>query len=352
MKTFSVAASTLLLCALATAQGDTITMASGAVIDGCSVQSYTVQELKYTKGGKAESVSPDQVLKVELKKFKDVYRRSIANKDADLMLTEARNQFTKAKDELMAQVGYLECARLYSKGGNDGNAGGVIDELQKNIPNAGTIPDGFRLKFENYMGRGDAGGVNNAKLLAKKYSTEATTSAWPNGFAVEAEFFGALADAAGGGDAKAFQAKMRDIVSKSSGPYPHVAARANVQLAHSLRQTGGIEAAQDLYEQVLNGKAVDDSSRAGAYLGLGYLAMGRGDAANREPFHQALLSFLRVRVETKGAWESLQAEAMYNAMMSAEKWGGQDFRLIQARCRYVLLNNFGDSEWAARARGQ
>lgn len=353
MKSLAVL-STLLLCAAAAAQGDTVHLTSGTVVDGCTVQAYTVRELKYTKGGSVETVASDQVAKVELKKFADVYRRSIAGKDGDLMLTEARNQFSKSKDLLMAQFGYLECARLFFQAGNDGNGGAAIEELKKNIPDAGTLADGYRLKFENYLGSGDAAGVNNAKTLAQKYSTEATTNAWPNGFALEADFFAALAEGAvPGADPKAFQTKMRDIAAKSnSGAMPVLAARASVQLAHSLRLTNGDEAALDLYQQVLGGKVVDDNSRAGAWLGMGYLAMKKGDAANREPFHQAVLAFLRVRLETKGAWESLQAEALYNAMLAAEKWGGQDFRLIQGRCRNSLINNFGSSEWAARARGQ
>ncbi len=351
MKTLA-ALSTLLLCVVATAQGDTVTMTSGTVVEGCSVQSFNIRELKYTKGGSVEQVPADQVAKVEMKKFKDVYRRSLANKDADLMLTEARNQFSKSKDVLMAQLGYLECARLFYASGNDGGGGGVLEELHKSIPDAGVLPDGYRMKFENYLSQGDAAGIGNAKLLAQKYSTEATTSAWPTGFAVEADFFAALADGAAGGDAKAFQAKMRDIVAKAQGGMPILAARANVQLANSLRMTGGADQAAEIYQAILDGKTNDENARAGAWLGMGYVAMTKGDAANRDPFRDALMNFLRVRLETRNSWASLQAEALYNAILAAEKWGGQDFRLVQGRCRYLLNANFGQSEWAQRARGQ
>lgn len=351
MKTLA-ALSTLLLCAFATAQGDTVTLTSGTVVDGCNVQSFNIRELKYSKGGSVEQVSTDQVAKVELKKFKDVYRRSLAGKDADLMLTEARNQFSKSKDLLMAQMGYLECARLFYVGDNGASGGGVLEELQKNIPDAGVLAEGYRLKFENYLSQGDAAGIGNAKMLAQKYSTEATTSAWPNGFAVEADFFAAMAESAGGGDAKAFQTKMRDIVAKAGSSMPILAARANVQLANSLRATGGADQAAEIYQSILDGKVSDDNARAGAWLGLGYVAMAKGDAANREVFREALMNFLRVYLETKGAWGSLHAEALYNGMLAAEKWGGQDFRMVQGRCRGLLLANFGQSEWAQRARGQ
>ena len=351
MKTLA-ALSTLLLCVVAQAQGDTVTMTSGTVVDGCNVQSFNIRELKYSKGGSVEQVPTDQVAKIELKKFKDVYRRSLANKDADLMLTEARNQFSKSKDLLMAQIGYLECARLFYAQGNDGNGGGVLEELSKNIPDAGVLPDGYRMKFENYLSQGDAAGVGNAKLLAQKYSTEATANAWPNGFAVEADYFAAMAEGAGGGDAKAFQAKMRDIVAKAQSGMPILAARANVQLANSLRMTGAADQAAEIYQSILGGKVTDENALAGAHLGIGYLAMGKGDAANREIFRDALMSFLRVRLETRNCSSSPQAEALYNAVLAAEKWGGPDFRLVQGRCRYLLNANFAQTEWAQRARGQ
>ncbi|MGE3171571.1 MAG: hypothetical protein AB7O97_03030 [Planctomycetota bacterium] len=343
---------TLLVCALASAQGDTVTMANGTVVDGASVKSYTVRELKYTKGGKSETVAGDQVAGIDLERYRDVYKRSIANRDAALMLTESRNQLEKQKDELMAQVGYVECAKLFYSAGDASSGGQVLEELQQKLPDAGLIPETYRLKFDSYMGRGDASGYQNAGIVAKKYATEATTNAWPMGFMLEGEFFVAVADQAAGGDAQQFQTKMRDVASRAGSTYPNLAARANVQLGHSLRLNGNLDGARQLYQGVLDNKAASDETRAGAWLGLGHLAMARGDAANRDPYREALLAFLRVKVETRNSSESLQAEALYNGMLAAEKWGGEDFRLIQGRCRYLLLNNYANSEWAARARGQ
>ena len=161
----------------------------------------------------------------------------------------------------------------------------------------------------------------------------------------------ALAEGAGGGDAKAYQSKMREIAGRAAPVSAVLASRANVALGHSLCASKDIEGARKLYQDVL-GQSEDATARAGAYLGLGYLAMGSGDAANRDPYRDALLSFLRVRLETKSAPPSLQAEALYNAMLAAERWGGPDFRLVQGRCRYALVNNYPSSEWADRARGK
>lgn len=339
----------LLLAALASAQGDTVVLASGTVVEGASVQSFNIRELKYSKAGRSETVSTDAVASVDLAKFRDVYRRAIAARDADVMTDEARAQLKK--DALLAQFGYIEAAKLYFENDKDGTAGSVLDELKEKIPDAGLLPEVFRMKFDAYMGRGDAAGYQNAATLAQKYTNEAATGAWPTGFAIEADMFAALAAGAAGGDAKAFQNKMRDVAGRAAPVSPMLAARANVQLAHSLRATGDAEGAKKLYQQVLE-NATDDGSRAGAYLGLGLLAMSQGDAANRDPYREALLSFLRVRIETKGAGAGLQAEALYQAMLAAEKWGGQDWRTAAGRCRYLLTNNFPNSEWAARARGQ
>ncbi len=347
MKTYAAVLPTLLLVAVAAAQGDTVTLASGTVVEGVNVQAFTVRELKYSKGGSSETVSSDQVVSVVLGKFRDVYRRGLADRSGDMVIDEARNQLKK--DALMAQFGYVEAARLFFGDDKDGTAGTVLDELREKIADAGLVPEAFRMKFEAYMGRGDASGYQSASSLAKKYATEAVTNAWPAGFAIEADLFGVLAEGAAGGDAKDFQSKMRTIAGRAAAVSPILTGRANVQLAHSLRATGDAEGARKLYDDVLE-RSTDDNSRAGAYLGLGLLAMSKGDAANREPYREALLSFLRVRLETKGSWVSLQAEALYHAMLAAEKWGGQDFRLVAGRCRFLLLNNFPGSEWAGRAK--
>jgi hypothetical protein len=348
MKTASVAP-VLLLVAAAAAQDDTVVLTNGTVLDEVKVQSFEIRELKYTKGGKPDLVPSDRVLRVQLGKFKDVYRRGIAERDPDQMITVAREQLA-AKNTLMAQLGYIEAARMFYADGKEANGAGALDELQKSIPDAGVLPEYYRLKFENYMGRGDAGGFQNASLIAKRFQADATTNAWPQGFAVESQFYIALAENAQGGDAKSLQSKLREVLTTSQGAYPQINNRANVQLAHSLREGGDKAGARKIYEDIAGKDVVDDNSRAGAYLGLGLLEMEAGDAANRDPFYKALIYFLRVRLETKDAWGSLQAEALYNAMLAAEKWRGEEFLVVRTRCRSVLLNEFGESEWAKRAR--
>ena len=212
------------------------------------------------------------------------------------------------------------------------------------------LPEVFRQKFEYYIGAGDKGAAS-AKKVAENYRFAATGGAWPSGLAVEAEFFEALAKHVSGGSAKDFQTDLRSLLQRA-GSNPMVANRANVQLAHSLREAKDVEGARRIYEDVAGRDGVDASSRAGAYLGLGMLALDEATGGNKEAAREALLLFLRVRLQTKDAWPSLQAEALYNAILAADKWRGSEYQTIMARCRGVLLHEFGDSEWARKARGR
>ncbi|MGK0156802.1 MAG: hypothetical protein ACI9SE_003774, partial [Neolewinella sp.] len=94
-------------------------------------------------------------------------------------------------------------------------------------------------------------------------------------------------------------------------------------------------------------EGVDDSSRAGAYLGLGYLLAASDD---KEQAKQGLLMFLRVRLETRDAWPSLHAEALYSSIGAARKWGGPEYAYIIGRCRRVLLSDFPNSDWAQQLK--
>ncbi len=335
----------LLLALPLAAQEDTVFLANGTKLDGVKVTSFDVRELKYTKGGN-QSVPTDQVVKVELAKFKDVFRLGL--KDADLMLTKAREQVAE-KNPLLAQLGLLSAASQFFDSGKAAEAVSALDELQKTLPEAGVTADIYRMKFEYYMGQGQKG-AQSAAAVAKKYQAEANGGAWPAGLATEAEFFLAMAEQAAGGAPKDFQGKLRGVISKGQSNNQMVANRANVQLAHSLRENKDPEGARRIYDDLAKKESVDSSSRAGALLGLGHLTLDEGTGANKEAFRKALLLFLRVRLETRDAWPSLQAEAMYYAIVAADKWRGPDFQYIIARCRTVLYSDFGGTEWSDKLK--
>jgi hypothetical protein len=334
-----------LLAAPLAAQDDTVTLTNGTVVTGVKVTSFDVRNLKYTKGSASETVPTDQVAKVELRKFKDVYARGL--RDPDLMITVARERLAE-KDTLMAQFGFVGAADQWLDSGDQADAGkavGALDEMAKAIPEAGLLPDVYRLKFEFYVNQG-ARGASSAASVAKKFQSDAVAGAWPSGLALEAEFLTALAERR---DPREFQNKLRGIVNKA-GSNPAVQSRANVELAHSLRETKDVEGAQKIYEDVIGKDKVDESALAGAYLGLGKILLEKAAPSDKDAFKRALLLFLRVRVGTKHAWPSQQAEALYHATLAAEKWRGPEFGLVIARCKRILAEEFQSSEWAERAR--
>lgn len=324
------------------AQNDVVYLQDGSKLDTGKVASFDVRKLKY--GDK--EFPTDQVVKVELAQFRDTFR--IGLKDPGLLQTKAKEALKDGK-VLLGQLGLLQAASLYLDSNQAGEAMGALDELQKTVPEAGVMPDVYRMKFEYYMGLGQKG-VVSAVTVAKKYQSDVGGAAWAPGLAAEAEFFVAMAERAAGGAPKDFQQKLRSVIGKALGGNPMVANRANVQLANSLRENKDLEGARKIYDDLAKKDKVDASARAGALLGLGYLAMEEGSPNNKEPFRKALLLFLRVRLETRDAWPSLHAEALYQAIVAADKWRGNDFQYIMSRCRSVLLGEFGESEWAARAK--
>lgn len=339
-KILAAAFSALTLVAAATAQSDKLFLTNGTVVDDCKVTDYGVRTVRYKRGSSTESVETDKVIKVELAKFKTVYARGL--RDAGMMLTLAREQL-KAKESVMAQLGFINAANQFFDQGNAPDAVASLNEVSKAFPEGGAQPDVFRLKFEYYMGVGS----RDAVTVAKKYEQQAIGGAWPDGFAVEASFFQALSEKSSPED---FQRKLKTIASRARNANPTVAGRANIELAHSMRKSGSVDEAQRIYEGIVKKDSVDDSARAGAYLGLGLIAFegtGGKDAAK-----QALLLFLRVRLETTEAWPSLQAEALYYAAQAARKWQGPEYRYIVGRCRGLLFNEYPNSEWAKLAKSR
>lgn len=347
MKSSFLAASFVAFCACgAIAQDDRVVLTSGSKLEGVKVVSFDVRALRYSRAGNTETVSTDQVLQVDLGKFRDTYARGL--RDADMMVTIAREQVTD-KNLLMAQFGFTGAAAQFFDNDEASKAVAALDELQKSCPEAGVLPEVYRQKFEYYMGLGSKKAAD-AATVAKKYKADAVGGAWPNGLATEAEFFLVMAERMGGGNPKEFQTKLQGIVASAGGVNPMVQNRANIQLANSLREAKDNEGAQRIYEDLSKRDGVDTSSRAGAFLGLGQILLEKATPETKDVAKQALLLFLRVRLETKDAWPSLQAEALYHAILAADKWRGTEYQTIMARCRGVLFADFPQSEWTKRAK--
>jgi tetratricopeptide (TPR) repeat protein len=323
------------------AQSDKVFLLDGTVAKKVRVTEYTIRSLRYKRGGGTESVESDQVAKIELGSFSKIYARGL--RDAGMMLTLAREQLAE-KSSVEAQLGFVSAARQFFDEGSPAEAVSTLNELEKAYPDGGAIADVYRLKFEYYIGAGPKT-ASSALKVAKKYEQAAIDGAWPNGFVVEASFFQAMATKMAPED---FQSKLRTIISESRGSNMVVSNRANVQLANSLRQLNKVDEAKRLYEAIIKRSNVDDSAMAGAYLGLGHILTAKG--SDKEQGKKALLLFLRVRLETRDAWPSLQAEALYSCIQAARQWGGPESRYIMGRCRGLLMADFPNSEWAKQAR--
>lgn len=348
----SLTVGSLLLLALpAFAQDDRIVQTNGETIENVKVTAFEITEVRYQKGGGNQSLSTDRVSKIVLAKYADVYKRGIANSDPGLFTTSARERLT-AKDPLLAQFGFVAAANLYLSYGKDEdvkNAFANLEEMQKAIPNAGLLPELYRAKFDYYAGKGD---FNNALLVARRFQSDATTGAWPQGFQLEGEFLVILGEGGIKGDKDAFQGRLRDLLSRVEGAYPQLANRAKVQLADSMRESGKKDEARKIYDDLVARDGVDANSRASALLGIGYLEFAKGDPGNREPFKDALLDFLRVHLLTKDAYDVLHAEALYNAALAAQRWQGADWQYIMGRCKWMVTNDarYSGSRWAEMAK--
>ena len=329
-----------LVCALpAAAQDDCVFLLDGTKVDAVRVDGYDAFSLRYSKGGNT-TVAADQVAKVTLGRFHDVYRRGLD--DPALVLALARAQL-EAKNALMAQLGFLHAAARFFDAGEPAKATGAIEELQRAIPDAAVIPELYRRKFEYCTSLG-AAGARDAVQVALQYHSDATRGSWPAGFVAEAELFVVLANP----DAAGFADKLRAFVAKSDAS-PLVGNRARIELAHRLRKNKDFEGARRIYDEVQNRDGIDANSRAGALLGLGLLLLDQ-PAADTAVAKQALLLFLRVRLETRDARAGLHAEALYHAIVAADKWRGPEYTLIMSRCRRLLLDEFPSTQWAKQAK--
>lgn len=330
----------LVAAASANAQTDKLTLVGGMVIKDAKVIDFTVRNLRYKRSGSTESVETDQVTKIELASFDKVYARGLD--DADLMLTLAREQLA-AKNNVMAQLGFVGAGQRFFDQGSPANAVSALNELQKAFPEGGAVPDVYRLKFEYYLGVG-AKGQSSALKVAQQYESSAIGGAWPGGFSAEASFFKVLASKATPAE---YQTKLRSVVTQARSVNAMVANRANIELAHSLRRDKKGEEAKRIYETIAKKESVDESARAGAYLGLGHLLVAEG---GKEQAKEGLLMFLRVRLETRDAWPMLQAEALYSSIGAARKWGGSEYLYIMGRCRRMLLADYSNTDWAQQLK--
>jgi FimV-like protein len=188
-------------------------------------------------------------------------------------------------------------------------------------------------------------------VVSRKYLATATAGGFAPGLLREAEFMALAADAmAGTVNASSYRNRLLVLQGKVDAAQSMLSDAIDVELAASLHESGDKDGARRLLETVLAREHVEVNARAAAWLEHGRIFMAAGSASDRSAYRSAMLDFLRVRLETRDCWRNLQAEALLQAGVAAQRWQGEDWRFIQGRCRAILIDEFAGTEWAKKVQ--
>ena len=357
------ARSALLACVLALpALGqegakDVITWLDGSKTENARVQSFTLREIKFAHKGNSETKPGESVANIELAKAKeDTFKRGYGAppKEAPGQFVEVARKLAKS-EPLVAQVGFIEAARVALNLGGAENAQMAFDilkELAEQIPDTGFMGEVWRSRLDYYLA-GGAEDAKNATTAADNYSKIATTSGWPDFYVNDAAYYVVMAKSSSGKLAPAaLQTELKALLTKVEGQTPYVANRVNVQLAHSLLQQKKSDDAKKILDGLLAKEGLDRATYASALIGLGHVLMDSGDPTKRDPYRQALLAFLRVFVEAPDAGHEIVAEALYFGAEAAEKWSEKDSALMAGKLRSLIKKDYPDTRWGQALAGK
>lgn len=331
---------------------DVITWADGSTTDRCRVSDFTVLEIKWQTGSGSDKKTSDQVVDLKVEKVLDRYKRGFDAKHnntedtPDLFLGVARQELSKSP--FMAQFGMWEAGKFLLEAGKTAEAFAIFDELIQKLPDSGYVPRAFALKLDYYLATGKA---KSAEKVAKDYKDTATTKGYPNGYLHDANFYAIMADAVGGGlKPNELRSQLENLIATTESSFPLIANRCRLHIADTWRQEGKVDEAMAIYDRIAKEKVVDTTTLAGAMLGTGLIQMAKGTEADKEPYRDAMLSFLHVYIDTGTASPDVVAQALFQGADAALKWGGTDHRMIAGRLRYILRSDsrFADTEWAKK----
>jgi hypothetical protein len=325
---------------------DAITWIDGGKSEGVRVQSFTIKDIKFVDKGATVTKPSETVASVMLEKVQknEKYRKGLDTKAWEELWDEAKKHAKTDPD--LAQAGFIEAARiLINTGGeeNTGKAFQILQELQEAVPTSGYLGEAFRTRLDYYLS--GATDSKNATLAAESYEKAAQTGGWPDHYVNEALFYKIMAKALVKSTPASLQAELRALADKASTT-PIVAAKANAQIGHSLLGEKKFEDARKIFESLAEKSAnLDRMTAASVTLGLGHVYFESADATKREPYKQALLTFLKVWAEGSDAGEENIAEALYFGAEAARKWGEKDAALMANRLENVLKREYPNSKW-------
>jgi tetratricopeptide (TPR) repeat protein len=148
------------------------------------------------------------------------------------------------------------------------------------------------------------------------------------------------------------ESKLKTVIGNTDGTAAFVFKEARVFLADFYRQSGDAAKAAKEYEGLLEQPGLSPDVLARIHLGLGYIAYEKGvTQKDKEAFHQAYLSFLRVYVLAKDAHPEVVAEALYQGAQAAEAWGGMPTSKAEAarlRGRLRFRSPWKETSWGQK----
>ncbi|MHC5066375.1 MAG: tetratricopeptide repeat protein [Planctomycetota bacterium] len=323
------------------AQRDRIQWTDGTVTDRCTVTAYSLQEIKYRKGGQDQIAPSDRVSDLTIDKVRDRYKQAYGASMAEqpaTFLQIADKRF--ADDAFLGQFGYIEATRRFVKAGDASSAFAALDQLAQKYPTSAFLPDTFTIKIQHYLGREKSG---DASKVAVRYKQTATGQAYPKGYQIEADYYETLTSGRNGSlPPSQVRGNMQRIFNEAGSDHPIIANMARLELANSLLAEKKNAEAKREYEEILDQPNLDQRIRGGAWYGLGRVQYAAGNPGAKEHYHDALLSFLRVYVSNRDADPIIVAEARDYGAMAAEKWGGTDAGRMNRRLKTILRQEFPD----------
>lgn len=324
---------------------DTITWTDGTTTKNVTVTGFNLREVEYKSRGVTETKSSDHVAILDITKVKDKYKRAYGASFGDrvgqfLMIAESLK-----KDPFLCQFGYHEAAQMLLANGQYGDAFGVLADLEAACPDSGYLPLTFRAKLDFYLSREQK---KDVAAVAAKYSTATQTQGYPSGYALEANYYRGLARAMNGElNVEQLRKEMSSIVRQADPNFPLVASRARLAIADSLRAEGKKDEAKREYTDLIGDEKTVSMVRNSAWLGMGHVHVSAGSSADKGPFRDALLAFLRVYLDEESN-DAIKAEALYWGSEAAKKWGGEGAGRYAKVLRGRLLNQHAESPWAKK----
>ncbi len=345
-------------------RADDIVLVDGNTIDGVSIQSETITEIKYRKSGGrggVQSVPSSDVRTVTYSSTNADYREGLklllagdTLEGAGLLAGAASDTGNRLENHHRA-TGLVTAADALIGYGDMESALGLYNELLHDYKDTRHQPRALlgRARADLALGNHDAaiGGFQQLK-------DNATSLGYGQQWEMEATFFELFArQVKGGGDIGAIRDGYADLKAKAeSAGFAAIATKCGLQLGRLNLAAKDYNRALPAFNDIIAERLdTDRAVAAGAYLGRGSCLFALADKTRssgnaegaKDDFKAALLDFLRVHTHYADVQE-VQAEAIYWANQCFENIGGSENDYHAAVLKARLKGKYPRSPWAAR----